>query len=412
MDELTEAFLALLKYGSVKGATKPDLTGFDQWPALLKLAGRHNVTPVIYKALSEDPAGLPEGWEPLRKLVMVQCVRQARANQKLGAFARELGDAGLLMVVFKGRVLAELYRDPSTRISCDADILIREEDYAQVVKILAGQGFRYENQASQEKVKSFKSEELSVDLHLRIWGDITGKHIQVVEPLRIDDQGKLRNFHVGGVPVKTLGGQEHFLYLLVHFAKHFIIKGIGIRHLMDISLYYNAYRKEINTPELWRLLDEMNFASLCASVFTICCSYLGMNDGIFEGASAYPKAEATDLLFADILDAGVFGTTPERSVSFNVVKESYYLGVNRNRKGALWLHMIFPRPMALPAKYFYAKKHPILLPVAWLHRWCSYLVHRVMRQGNRVDLRKSLSMGDQRIRLLESLGLVAGGEEH
>jgi len=415
MKKNVEALIALLRYGGIEGTAPPDCSEFTQWPELFELAAFHNALPVIYAALSDARVRCTiceDERNQLRRLVITRCLSQAVAMRTLRQLMKALAEAELKAVLFKGATLACLYKEPSTRISCDADILIRPEDYDKAADVLIQQGFAYQRKESQLEVKAFVSERLSVDLHLRLWGDMHGKHVAIAESLALDCPEKTRIFDLDGLPVNTLGYQEYFIYLLIHMAKHFIIKGAGLRHLLDISLYYNAYREHIDVPALWRVVADMGFDRLYCNLFYICCEHFCMDPSIFdESRTAWtPTPALIKSLLDDIAEAGVFGTTPERPVSFSVAKGSYYLGLKRKSKILLLIHMIFPPRAALPQKYRYAKKNQLLLPVAWGHRLLLYVRTRMIKR-NSPRLRDSILMTDNRIRLLEQLNLTAPPQE-
>jgi len=406
MNNLSSTFLKLICYGSMKEAEPPDCSGFQQWEELFKLSSMHNLIPVVYTALSDSNVKKDislEAYGNFQKAAGVQCLRQAVSNKKLALLINAMNCAGVHAIVFKGCALSSLYKESAARISCDSDILISRADYCKAVKVLEGQGYTYQKSDSQEEIKAFVSKGLDVDLHLRIWGSIKSKHIAAVEPLEIDSFEKSRTFMLGDTPVRTLGYEEHFIYLIVHFAKHFVTKGMGIRHLLDITLYYNEYEENINTNRVWNTISDMGFEQLCLNVFTICCEYFKMSRSIFiEDKKIRNLVEP---LLDDIIDAGAFGSAPERSTTFSVVKESYYLGLKHNRGPLLFLHMLFPHPIALPKRYLYAQKHRFLLPAAWLHRLCSFFYNRVIK-NKRVNLIESIQVGNKRIQLLESLELI------
>ena len=415
MNDLIETFVSLLKYGGMAGAPAPDCSEFGRWDEILRMAVFHNVLPIIYTAMAEEVVGCNYGAEELqslKKAVALACVQQGYANHKLSKLLQSLYANGVEAVLFKGATLAALYKVPLTRISCDADLLVRRSDYQKTVEELNAMGFALVKKESQEEVKAFVSEDLTIDLHMRLWGDISGRHVWFIEALDIAAYEKAISFDINGIEVKTLGYQEHFLYLLVHMAKHFIIKGAGLRHLLDISLYFNAHREKINVRELWDVIVNMGFETLYKNVFYICCKYLGMDQSIFsEGAELdMPEEQVLGVLFDDIVEGGVFGTTPERSVSFNVVKESYYVGLKKNNKTALFFHLLFPRAIALPKKYLYARRHTVLLPIAWIHRFFSFFYNRITKKDH-LRFFDSVQMANDRIKLLERLDLVEYSEK-
>jgi len=375
---------------------------------LVHLASMHNSVPIFYVGLNGNTDGQvwPEVYlTHLKEISLANAVRQMVAYNALNVFLEACENAGIRAVVFKGIVLADLYKDYISRPSCDSDILIDPAGYNIVHKLLRESGYTFLAAESGEHVKCYKSKNLSIDLHLRLWGDSVGRHIGAVEKHRLDDMEKTINLRVRQLNITTLDYQAHFIYLLVHIAKHFIIKGVGVRQLMDVSLFYDRYRDNIDLPALWALIDDMGFLSVVRYIFKICERHLGMDASIFMGEDPVIDNDVLNALIKDIIEGGAFGTTPERSVSHNVVKESYYAGLKNKNQGALVWHLIFPRAVALPKKYKYVRKYPILLPIAWAHRILNFIRNRLVRKDH-IKMFSAINQSSERIRLLEDLDLV------
>ena len=108
-------------------------------------------------------------------------------------------------------------------------------------------------------------------------------------------------------------------------------------------------------------------------------------------------------LLDDLLDAGVFGhRTEERKRSAAVVYRSFEA---ENGDSGRVRRALFPSAATLKAPYLYARAHPWLLPVAWVHRWGRYVLSILRGRTSRTEAAESLRVADERLRLLSRLGL-------
>ena len=398
-------FLNLLLCGAL--GTQLDLHEPD-WDAIYLLSRTHNVLPIIYHGISMLP-GQSVPPEPLlselKEYAFRLSIRQLQSYEALRTVLDAFKAHNIEVAVFKGILLAKLYRSAFSRVSCDSDLLIDPLDYAGAEAILLELGYTYEKSSSADNVKSFVSDALSLDLHTRLWGDAYGRHNDVAGQMNLDALEKRIKVNFMGMEIPTFGYEEHFIFLLIHLTKHFVVKGAGIRHFLDISLYYNAYMQYINLQHLWNSITELGFKNLCLHIFKICIDYLGMDPQIMENQPFEPDAPVFNKLLTDVMDAGVFGNAQERAVANDVLRQSYYVGISNKSRGWLRLHFLFPSPYALSTKYRYAKKCPVLTPVAWVHRLFSFLMHRVF-QKEKMNISATIDMADKRMSLLSDLNLI------
>ena len=173
-----------------------------------------------------------------------------------------------------------------------------------------------------------------------------------------------------GGTVRTLGLQDHLLYLLLHFYKHFLAGGVGIRQLCDICLFIRQRSGELDWPALWGTLTAMHLERLVWNMMDLGVRYLGLAPHMVWGPPELPKADSEALLL-DILDAGVFGPAPW-SESTAASSPSGRPLTEGSREGTLG-SAIFPPAASLAGRYPYLRKWPCLLPVAWCARGLGYL---------------------------------------
>ena len=65
--------------------------------------------------------------------------RYEQSRYELNRICKTLNDAQISFVPLKGAVIRNYYSEPWLRTSCDIDVLVREEDLKQAVKVLVSE---------------------------------------------------------------------------------------------------------------------------------------------------------------------------------------------------------------------------------------------------------------------------------
>jgi hypothetical protein len=188
------------------------------------------------------------------------------------------------------------------------------------------------------------------------------------------------------------------LYLLLHAFKHFLHSGFGLRQVCDIALYANAYGGRIRWQQLLESCRQVRAERVSAAVFRIGEAYFGFDPHRAGYPDSWQTLEADEQpLLEDLLQGGVYGgATEERKRSSQVT-----LQAAAGKGGSALKSALFPPRSSLSGRYPYLKKHPWLLPWAWLCRIVTY------RKGNRrEDAQQSLRIGKERLQLLRLYGVT------
>ncbi len=195
---------------------------------LLQLAGRHGVTPLVYRRLS---AVLDSG-----QLGLLGALRQQDASNTQRALwltlellniHRHLQARGLEVLPYKGPVLAEsLYGDVALRQFSDLDLLVRSDDLPRIKSALADVGYEPGLRLSQAEERDY----------LKSGYEYTFDGARGRNLLEIKWQVLPRFYSVGfdvnkfferastvtieGQKLRTLCDRDLMLVLCVHAAKH------------------------------------------------------------------------------------------------------------------------------------------------------------------------------------------------
>ena len=380
------------------------------WKYVKNEAYQHNCLAIIFPAVKRlqeryqciDEELYRQWEEEVIVLGAAQCIKNYEVNDVLDI----LDDNEIDVAIFKGPVIANLYPEHLLRVSGDVDLLVEKENEQKTIKILKENGYEVNEEASKKNVTVLtKGNILVIELHASLWEDYTGAHIDKLSKMGIDDKSKFIHFDGCDVYGKTLNPTNHFQYIFYHIVKHFIPGGIGIRHLIDLTLFYNKYENAIDMDLFRKNMDSLGYTTFYKTIFSICIAHLGMkNTCITDNFILEP--EVYKKMLEDILDAGVFGNkTLDRIKSRNVVKDAYYShGTAGKTNGKILRQTLFPSADALSDRYVNAKKYKILLPVAWTQRALHHIKCKVTNV-NEPDVIKKTKLVEERMELLRTLGL-------
>lgn len=329
-----------------------------------------------------------------------QCIRNIVTKAK---------EKGILLILFKGCILADLYPEYIQRISCDTDMLVYPEDRIQAEQLLAESGYVHNEEKSNPEVQVYQLEKPkhNVELHTCLWEDYSGKRLDILKEMQLDKRESLITKDVCGISVTTLGYEEHLIYQMFHIVKHFSLQGVGIKYLADITLYVDAYGQYIDYSDFWEKVERLGYDKFCYEFFNLCVELLGMKDDILQGRKA-EKNSGKMLLMQDLFQMGK--TYADKTAGWQIMgmMTPYFVGEKEgsHSAGKRKLQVIFPASKDLPEEYLYAKKHPVLLPIAWGHKAVRYLVRYQRNRKTWYSVSEKLDVAQKRIALMDSLGLL------
>lgn len=296
--------------------------------------------------------------------LLLHSEKQLRALKKLcDAFEEN----GIDYMPVKGCNLKALYSRPELRAMGDADILIRLEQYEAVVPVMEQLGY----QAIQESDHEFiwDSPALHVELHKRL---VPSYHSDLS-----------RYFSDGWQLARPQGGrryglrtEDEFLYLFIHYTKHYRDGGIGLRQPIDLWVWQKAY-PDMDMALVRRELENMKLLEFFDN--TMRMLRLWLEDGEPDDKILF----MTDYIFL----SGSWGLM-ENHLASTGVREEKQFGSRAESRRKDRMRMLFPSAQVLSRRYPVLKKAPWLLPAMWPVRWVSAAL---FRQENIRDYQKSLA---------------------
>jgi len=400
MSELTQTeqnFIHLLRSALADRSIDRTFPADNDIAPLLRLAANHKLYHMILSVLPQEllPAGINR-----RQELIGQLTAQIQASTAFLDLYSAMEQAGFHPLVVKGIVCRSLYPQPELRPSNDEDLYVSADEFEPCCELLQKRGM------VPDKTPFANYGEIG-------WHSQNGLYIELHRDLfEGEEMGELREFfsfaslstesyeNPYGKSVVSLNPHDHFLYLLLHAYKHFIHSGFGIRQVCDIGLWAQKYGGRIDWQTLADQCDAVKIRQFVSAVLGIARHDLQIEFDVpaeFDSAPDYGKPMLKDILCGGIYGSADTNRQHSATMTLGAVKAS------RTEEKHSIRSSVFPGREVMECKYPYVKKHPILLPVAWLQRLFSYAKRNV---SGKTKAAESLAIGKERIELLRLYGIV------
>ena len=220
--------IACLRSHAAPQAGLAAIPGGVDWERLLALSLEQCVLPAVHAALAPAADSIPaQAWQRIHNVFMSVTARNVARTAELTRLVGRLQERGIAVMALRGPVLAEeLYGDTAMRQFEDLDLLVKRTDAIAAMRALEAEGFRPQEAFSgrqEEALVRFRTERNYYRGAERLWVDLHWELLPA--PFAVErDPGVLwvraQTVTVQGAAIKTLSGEDSFLFLCVHGAKH------------------------------------------------------------------------------------------------------------------------------------------------------------------------------------------------
>ena len=251
-------------------------------------------------------------------------------------------------VFLKGYFLRELYPDRNLRTIGDIDILVEEENFDVVVKLLKENNFNFGEDDGH---------------HIQIWknGVLIELHRNLFEEHRVLSDYFSKPFeNIVNVDKFTykLSAEYDFLYLIGHYAKHINI-GAGLRPLCDI--YLMLKKCDIDLPYIEKELNKLGLSKFYNML-------LNMIYIIFDfKVVSFVEDSSVNEMIEYCIKSGVHGQGSKSNMTHNNVRT-----VTNGKKIPYLLKRLFIPVRQLFSIYPWTKSI-ILIPFGYIVRFFEFL---------------------------------------
>lgn len=263
-----------------------------------------------------------------------------------------LRDHAIRFMPIKGAAIKALYPMPYQRIVADLDFYVHPWNFETLKAAMAEIGY------------SPILPDSSYGYHIGFWNE-TGIEIELHKKF-IQDGERLSAFAnnlqvCAEQPSGILcwNNETEYLYLFLHFTKHFTCAGTGIRAILDLYLYRNKHSIDLDFVN--KVLNQYDLLKFHERV-------LALSRRWFEGETI--EDETLDLMQEVLFSSGTYGCM-----------ERWYANLfwnfqeNGKSRSAYILRRLFPSREMMHMLYPNRKHIVAWYPILWITRFIDRLVH-------------------------------------
>lgn len=354
MDHQQKGLLTLIR-SAITSEPLPLPEGFD-------LEGTHNqikyheIVPLTYEGALL--CGISKKTPAMNLLFQDYCrffMRSEEQMQAIGRIYAAFDANGIDYLPVKGCNMKPLYPKPELRVMGDADILIRMEQYSQIIPIMESLGFEATQESDHEYI--WRSKELYLELHKRLIPSYNKDFYSY-----FGDGWRLAKIQEG-CRYRMLP-EDEFIYLFTHFAKHYRDGGIGCRQVVDLWIFRRAF------PQLDEAYIKQELEKL--QLFRFYQNICHLIEVWFQDGQA---DETTDFISDFIFQSGTWGTAHSHVLS-SEVKNKKIAGSAKGGKLRTVCSVVFPTALSMQKEFPVLKSAPYLRPVLWPVHWGKTILFR------------------------------------
>lgn len=382
MDKNEKYFLELLS-SHINNEIPTPIEDID-WKAIYHLGDIHNVIALLSTQINK----LPFEYKP-------KGIAKSYFNQALGLTISEydskiesynlfidlLNENKIKHLVIKGAVLRNLYPAKELRTSGDTDAVIEKEKFELCGDMLLANSFTSMQRTGVE-------DDLFHNGHL----------FELKKDFEtINDKSKELFYNPFDKKLSYNDGYTYYLfpiyhlvYVVYHILLHIKHGGAGVRQLLDICVLIN--NTDIDTNEFLSIMKELDLEKSTFVILSLCKEWFNLDINIDYEIDS----ELKEKLSNSILTGGTFGYENGNVGTVRLAKE-----MNNKRFASLKaIFGLFITSSDYLYRYYpYARKHHILLPMAYFNR----LFDAIFKRGkqNLKHIESMLKDKDNAIRLNE-----------
>lgn len=180
---------------------------------------------------------------------------------------------------------------------------------------------------------------------------------------------------------------------------HFGKGGFGLRQLSDFNLLARKLGKDADWDKIIERAYSYGIGKFMKAMLYVCHNLFALEIPDCIKKEFEENLYDIKMLIQSILDAGVFGRKNPKVVNDRVL--ATYIHHNRNNTIKSFKYL-FPSRKQLDVNYSYAKRHAVLLPLAWLHRLLWNAFRTDLKLKHRIPDTKSI---DEYVRLFKWLDI-------
>lgn len=409
---------------SATGARGEEITSLQiDWPLVFQFAVEQGVVSLVALTVLHSP-GLqcPEELrESILNILRVECSTNLVRKQQVLHLVDRLIDAGIKAKILKGYAVAENYACPESRSSVDTDLLIDAKQEKKALRFFAADGFRITPRvATSHHSICYHKKYGKIELHVSLYNELVESvWFQEVDETDLIQEEPITIQTMEG-KFATLGYTDHLIFIILHMVKHFIIGGLTLRMMLDVTLYFSKNKEKIDAIRLWSILDRLHYSQLVNCVLWLMILYGGFQKMDFPGCATYAP-EQIPLLLNDLIQGGYMGvkemeiryaSSMEYSRQLMLKSRSsleYQLFMLRYKARSARKHM-FLSPNEIREIYPKASQYVGLMPILFVYHAFAYPITKmragVLKRDIRLQFDEISQESQMRLDVFRKLGML------
>lgn len=257
-------------------------------------------------------------------------------------------EAGIDYLPLKGTHMKSLFPKPEFRMMGDADVLIRAEQYDRIVPIVKKLGFVHSTDS--EHHYCWHTDALNLELHQMLIPSSYTEYYRYCGDgwkLAVPDCGNRYKF---ATP------EDEFIFLFTHFTKHYLVGGIGCRHVIDLWVFRRNF-PDMDENYILSVLKELHLVEFYQNVMQMIRVWF--EDGVID--------EKIDFMSEFIFTSGNWGSSKTHALASSV-KNVQTIRHPRFYRVYKFFRLLFPTVENLKLRYPFLHKHSYLVPLFYLVR--------------------------------------------
>jgi hypothetical protein len=374
------------------------------WNLVFEEAFAHQVHSILYPVLADlnlehgPDQELLKHW---RDETLQSAKEQLQHVHQIGTVLNELHLSKIPVVALKGLVIREYYPQPELRTMGDADILIPIDQLKATGDLLKSLGY-LEGVPTVKHSVFYHKYFPGIEVHWAL------KSINSYTEKELFTQSIWENTiptELFGAPVLILSNEDQVLHLLLHAVDHIQNNGFGLRQLCDFVLFIEAKKEIINWEIIYDQVSSYHIHRFSIALFEISHRLFGLKIPALFSSKEIENSQFLEVLIEDIFDSGVYGRKNlDRLTSCKLARYmDKDIPPHRISKLAQTLTFLFPPLSMLHMRYKYAHKHPITLPIAWIHRAINNITSNKLI--GKINSNEIIAKSEDRAKLLQWLEL-------
>lgn len=296
----------------------PDRTVFagdTDWEALYRLSFRQTVVPLVTDGINFLDKGCLPARPELLDPFLGDMMSTARRNAKLDALLPKLFGAleGIPAMLVKGQALAQDYPEPARRQPGDIDILLTPASYEAAKAVLLPRATDVLEEVPSILHQGMHFRSIEVELHGAVDTLLSRKLDRKLAALLKEqfDGRTLPTVEIGGAPIPVPEAGFNAVYVFVHFLQHYFSRGVGLRQIVDWTVFISVHKRDIHPVLLEKTLEDMGLLRMWKVFTGFAQEYLGCPAEKLPLA-VEPDPRKNERIWTFLLRSGNFGKNEER----------------------------------------------------------------------------------------------------